>query len=152
MHPALSCLDCCSRQPLSVSVSSLTRHNCLCNPSWASSRALARAIMKSQCCCCRVTTLSRNLGQPHWCVVRSGPKVGVPYLHRVEYGGLNPQIDKLGRPADVILSWNAAQVGVPMAQAVDCPPEAGGPLERTLQAKCHQHTCLRASIRFRQCC
>ena len=52
MHPVLSALDCSSRQPLSVSVSSLTRQGCLCNPSWASSRALARASMLSQCCWC----------------------------------------------------------------------------------------------------
>jgi len=35
----------------------------------------------------------------------------------------------------------------PMVQAVDCPPEAVVPLEQTLQAKCHQRTCLRASSR-----
>jgi len=55
MYPVLSTLDCSSRQPLSVSVSSLTRHDRLCNPSWASSRALARASMRFQCrwspCC-----------------------------------------------------------------------------------------------------
>ena len=49
MHPVLSALDCSSRQPLSVSVSSLTRHDRLCNSSRASSRALARASMRSQC-------------------------------------------------------------------------------------------------------
>jgi len=43
MHPVLFARDCSFRQPLSVSVSSLTRHDRLCNPSWASSRALARA-------------------------------------------------------------------------------------------------------------
>ena len=41
MHPVLSACDCSSRKPLSVSVLSLTRHHCLCNPSWASSRFLA---------------------------------------------------------------------------------------------------------------
>jgi len=49
MHPTLSARDCSSREPLNVSVLSLTRHNCLCNPSWAASRALARVSMRSQC-------------------------------------------------------------------------------------------------------
>jgi len=45
----LPALDYSPRQPLNVSVSSLTRHDRLCNPSWSSSRALARASMRSQC-------------------------------------------------------------------------------------------------------
>jgi len=91
------------RFPWSVIVLSLTRHNRLCNAPWAATRALARASMRSQCHWRRVTTLSRNRRQSHRCVVRSDPKVRVPYGRRVQNRGRNTQIDELGRPAEITL-------------------------------------------------
>ena len=80
------------------------------HPPWAATRALARASMWSQCRCRRVTVLSFNLRPPQQCVVRSDTKVGLPFGRRMHHGGRSTQIDKMGRPAEMILSWNSAQV------------------------------------------
>ena len=149
MHPVLSVLDCSSRQPLSVSVLSLTRHDCLCNPSWASFWALARASMRSQS---RLLMPCDNARSQPWTTTR----VCCPELPQGRSTLPAPSVTWRSKPADrrtgkasgghTDLELRPSH-GAPIVQAVDCPPEGGGPLERTLQAKCHQRTCSRASMR-----
>jgi len=143
MHPGLSSLDCSSRQPLQVSMQPLLGF--LPGPG-ASNNEVPVLLLP----CDNAQSQPRTITLvccPEWSQGRSTlPAPSITWRSK-------PTDRQTGEASGChFVLERCSSCGVPRVQAVNCPPEAGGPLERTLQAKCHQHTCSRASIRSQQCC